>query len=112
MIQLARKGAVLALPLAVCLGAAACSSSSSSSSSAATSASATGGTTVSISVTQFDRTMAAMTALKPLAASGKGNIAVILPDTVSSARYTQFDAPYLTEALTKAGLSSSQFSVQ
>src|SRR6201996_5718650 len=112
MIQLARKGAVLALPLAVCLGAAACSSPSSSSRAAASSASISGGTTVSISVTQFDRTMAAMTALKPLAASGKGNVAVILPDTVSSARYTQFDAPYLTEALTKAGLSSSQFSVQ
>jgi D-xylose transport system substrate-binding protein len=39
-------------------------------------------------------------------------VAVILPDTVTSARYVQFDAPYLTQALTKAGLSSSQFSVQ
>ncbi len=37
-----------------------------------------------------------MAALKPLAAAGKGNVAVILPDTVSSARYTEFDAPYLT----------------
>ena len=45
-----------------------------------------------------------MSALKPLAAKGKGNVAVILPDTVSSARYVEFDAPYLTEALTKAGL--------
>jgi D-xylose transport system substrate-binding protein len=39
-------------------------------------------------------------------------VAVILPDTVSSARYTEFDAPYLTKALGLAGLSSSQFSVQ
>ena len=67
---------------------------------------------MSISVTQLDRTFAAMSTLKPLAAAGKGNVAVILPDTVSSARYTQFDAPYLTQALTKAGLSSSQFTVQ
>ncbi|HYZ55520.1 MAG TPA: substrate-binding domain-containing protein [Streptosporangiaceae bacterium] len=37
---------------------------------------------------------------------------MILPDTVSSARYTEFDAPYLTKALQTAGLSSSQFSVQ
>jgi D-xylose transport system substrate-binding protein len=37
---------------------------------------------------------------------------VILPDTVSSARYTEFDAPYLTKALQAAGLSSSQFTVQ
>ena len=53
-----------------------------------------------------------MSVLKPLTAAGKGNVAVILPDTVSSARYTQFDAPYLTQALTKAGLTSSQFTVQ
>jgi D-xylose transport system substrate-binding protein len=53
-----------------------------------------------------------MTKLKPLAAKGKGNVAVILPDTVSSARYTEFDAPYLTKALEMAGLSSSQFTVQ
>ena len=69
-------------------------------------------TTVTISVKQFDRTMAAMTTLKPLAAAGKGNVAAILPDTVTSARYTEFDAPYLTQALTMAGLSSSQFTVQ
>jgi len=53
-----------------------------------------------------------MSTLKPLAAAGKGNVAVILPDTVTSARYTEFDAPYLTQALGLAGLSSSQFSVQ
>jgi D-xylose transport system substrate-binding protein len=53
-----------------------------------------------------------MSSLQPLASQGKGNVAVILPDTVTSARYVQFDAPYLTQALTKAGLSSSQFTVQ
>jgi len=53
-----------------------------------------------------------MTQLKSLTAKGKGNVAVILPDTVSSARYTEFDAPYLTKALQTAGLSASQFSVQ
>ncbi len=53
-----------------------------------------------------------MAALKPLASKGKGNVGVILPDTVSSARYTEFDAPYLTKALQTAGLTSSQFTVQ
>jgi D-xylose transport system substrate-binding protein len=53
-----------------------------------------------------------MTQLKPLASKGKGSVGVILPDTVSSARYTEFDAPYLTKALSTAGLTSSQFSVQ
>ncbi len=53
-----------------------------------------------------------MAKLKGLAASGKGKVAVILPDTVSSARYTQFDAPYLTKAFKAAGLTSADFSVQ
>jgi D-xylose transport system substrate-binding protein len=53
-----------------------------------------------------------MTKLKPLAAKGKGNVAVILPDTVSSTRYVEFDAPYLKESFTKAGLKTSQFTVQ
>src|SRR6266700_8081832 len=116
MIPITRKGAVVAsASLALCLGAAACSSSSSSSTPSggtSSSASSSSGATVSISVAQFDRNFTAMSALKPLAAAGKGNVAVILPDTVTSARYTQFDAPYLTQALTAAGLSSSQFTVQ
>ncbi len=116
MIQMARKGAVVtSVSLALCLAAAACSSSSSSSPSGGStspSASSSPGATVSISVGSFDRTMSAMATLKPLASQGKGNVAVILPDTVTSARYTQFDAPYLTQALGLAGLSSSQFSVQ
>jgi D-xylose transport system substrate-binding protein len=53
-----------------------------------------------------------MTTLKPLVSKGKGNIAVILPDTVSSTRYVEFDAPYLKESFQKAGLKTSQFTVQ
>jgi D-xylose transport system substrate-binding protein len=113
MIQVARKGAVVAsASLALCLAAAACSSSSSTSGATSPASSSSASATVSISVGQFDRSLSAMSTLKPLAAAGKGNVAVILPDTVTSARYTEFDAPYLTQALTKAGLSSSQFSVQ
>jgi D-xylose transport system substrate-binding protein len=52
-----------------------------------------------------------MAALKSLAAVGKGSVAAILPDTVSSARYTEFDAPYLSQALATAGLTPSQYSV-
>jgi D-xylose transport system substrate-binding protein len=117
MIQMARKGAVVtSVSLALCLAAAACSSSSSTSAAAPASSASTSSSappvSVSISLKQLDRTFAAMSTLKPLAAAGKGNVAVILPDTVTSARYTQFDAPYLTQALTAAGLTSSQFSVQ
>jgi D-xylose transport system substrate-binding protein len=52
-----------------------------------------------------------MTGLTSLASQGKGNIAVLLPDTASSTRYTQFDEPYLTKAFQGAGLSSSQYSI-
>jgi D-xylose transport system substrate-binding protein len=104
---------VVSVSLALCLAAAACSSSSSSStsSSASSSASGTAGAVPSISVNQLDRTFAAMATLKPLAAEGKGSVAAILPDTVTSARYTEFDAPYLNQALATAGLTPSQYSV-
>ena len=47
-----------------------------------------------------------------LAAAGKGKVAAILPDTVSSTRYVEFDQPDITKALSTAGLSSSQYVVQ
>jgi D-xylose transport system substrate-binding protein len=112
MIQGARKGLVLAVALALCLAAAACSSSSSSTTTSTTSPSATStSVSVSISITSFNRTFSAMTALKALAAAGKGSVAAILPDTVTSERYTEFDAPYLEQAFALAGLSPSQYSV-
>jgi D-xylose transport system substrate-binding protein len=87
---------------------AACGSSSSSS----TTTTGASSSVPTVSATSFTNNFSEMTKLKPLAAEGKGNVAVILPDTVSSARYTEFDAPYLTKALSDAGLSSSQFTVQ
>jgi D-xylose transport system substrate-binding protein len=53
-----------------------------------------------------------MADLKSVTAAGKGKVAVILPDTVSSARYTEFDAPYLTKAFAAAGLSTSDTIIQ
>jgi D-xylose transport system substrate-binding protein len=38
-------------------------------------------------------------------------VGVILPDTTSSTRYVDFDAPYLTKAFQMAGYSSSQFKI-
>jgi len=113
MIRVARKGAAIAsASLALCLAAAACSSSSSSStSSSSTSSSSSSSSTPQVSVSSLNRTFSAMSTLRSLDATGKGNVAVILPDTVSSARYTEFDAPYLSQALALAGLSSTQFSV-
>jgi D-xylose transport system substrate-binding protein len=104
-----RKSMTISLAAIAGLLLAACGSSSSS-----TGSGTSGGSVKvpAISVSSFTRTFSVMTELKALAAKGKGNVAAILPDTVTSARYTEFDAPYLTEALTAAGLSPSQFSVQ
>jgi D-xylose transport system substrate-binding protein len=53
-----------------------------------------------------------MAALKSLASAGKGKVAAILPDTTSSTRYVEFDAPDLKKAAAAAGLSSSDVIVQ
>jgi D-xylose transport system substrate-binding protein len=71
-----------------------------------------GAATKSVTVTSFTRNFSAMASLKGIASQGKGKVAVILPDTVSSARYTEFDAPYLARAFTTAGLTSSQYIIQ
>src|SRR5271166_4230983 len=110
--QVPRAIAWASMAASLAVVAAACSSSSSSSPSTGSTSSSSSATVPQVSAAQFDRTFSAMATLKPLAAEGKGNVAVILPDTVSSARYTEFDAPYLTKALEAAGLSSSQFTVQ
>ena len=117
------KGPFVAIPAvasAAALLIAGCSSSSSSSTpansssggSSSASSGASSGASASISATELTNDFSAMSGLKDLATKGKGNIAVILPDTVSSARYTEFDAPYLTKAFQAAGLDSSQFTVQ
>src|ERR1700757_2067740 len=112
---------VCVLTVAVAAVAAGCGGSKSSSSSTSAAASGTtsatstssGGTaTPGISVTSFTNDFSAMNALKSLTASGKGKVAAILPDTTSSTRYVEFDAPYLKKAAAAAGLPSSDFTVE
>ncbi len=109
-LRLTSRKAIGAMVLMGGVIASACSSSSTSSST--TAASGGSSNTPNITATSFTNDFSVMTQLKSLAAEGKGKIAVILPDTVSSARYTQFDAPYLQESFTKAGLPSSDFIIQ
>jgi D-xylose transport system substrate-binding protein len=100
--------AVVALAAVGCGSSKSSSSASSSSSTTSTSAAAT----PSISSASFSSDLSAMATLKPLASAGKGKVAAILPDTVTSTRYVEFDAPYITKALTLAGLPSSDIIVQ
>jgi D-xylose transport system substrate-binding protein len=99
-----------ALALSGGLLAAACSSSSNSGSTTTTSGSSN--TPSSLSATSFTNDFSTMTQLKSLASAGHGKVAAILPDTVSSTRYVEFDQPDITKALSTAGLPSSDIIVQ
>jgi D-xylose transport system substrate-binding protein len=108
-----RKAAFAALAVGGLMTVAACGGSSSGGATPTGSSSSSGsGSTPDVSATSFTPDFGAMAQLKDLAASGKGKIGVLLPDTVTSARYVEFDAPLLTKAFQAAGLSSSDFSVQ
>jgi D-xylose transport system substrate-binding protein len=62
-------------------------------------------------VTSFDANFTYMPKLKPLAQAGSGLVGVILPDTTSSTRYVDFDAPYLKQAFDAAGYTPSQYKI-
>jgi D-xylose transport system substrate-binding protein len=107
-----KTAAAAAVAAAAALVVAACGSSGTSASSSSSASSSASTAAPQISVSSLNNTFSAMTTLAPLAAKGKGNVAVILPDTVSSTRYVEFDAPYLKESFLKAGLKTSQFTIQ
>jgi D-xylose transport system substrate-binding protein len=116
-LALTNKRAIAAALLGVGLVATACGSSSSGGSPTGGSSPSSGGSSApasipDISATSFTTNFSAMAELKSVAANGHGSIGVLLPDTVTSARYVEFDAPLLTKAFTKAGLSASDFTVK
>jgi D-xylose transport system substrate-binding protein len=108
MHHLPKQIAAVTAALALAAAAASCGSSSSSSSNASSSG---GGAVPQVDVTKFTADYAVMKTLQSLAAQGKGKIGVLLPDTTTSTRYVQYDAPNLTKAFKAAGLSSSDFKI-
>jgi D-xylose transport system substrate-binding protein len=106
--RILKPGSLGAISLVVALGVVAAACSSSPSSSPTTSSSSSPKVTAS----SFTNSFVAMEALKPLATSGKGKVAAILPDTTTSTRYVEFDAPDLSKAMGKAGLSTSDQIIQ
>jgi len=98
--------AITAIASSAALFVAACGSSSSSTAKLSPSQ------VPKLSFNDFNLSFSAMSTLKILASHGTGNVAAILPDTVSSTRYVEFDAPYLRKAMLAAGLSSSQIVIQ
>src|ERR1051326_2503217 len=96
------------LSISACAGAAAlvvaaCGSSSTSGGNATVPS--------SLSVDSFDVSFSAMATLKDLHAAGSGLVGVILPDTTSSVRYVNFDAPYLKKAFQMAGYADNEFKI-
>ena len=112
----------VALAGALALVAGGCSSSASSSgssgaTSSATSSSSASATVPNVSIDSFTVNIGTtMSQLKALAAAGtKGatslQVGVVLPDTTSSTRWVDFDAPYFKQAFLAAGYTSSEFRI-
>jgi len=103
-------GKLRSLSLLACLGAIAIVAAACGNSTANTSASAT--VPPGLSVTSFDQAFTVMPSLKGLHDAGSGLVGVILPDTTSSTRYVNFDAPYLKQAFDAAGYKSNEYKIE
>jgi D-xylose transport system substrate-binding protein len=97
----------------VSLTAAACGSSPSSSSSPSGSNTIPKGLSISSFSVSIDSTMAKFKSLTEFATKGASSlqVGVILPDTTSSTRYVDFDAPYLNDAFADAGYTQAQYRI-
>jgi D-xylose transport system substrate-binding protein len=74
--------------------------------------SSSGAASPTVSATTFKTNYATMKYLTSLAKKGKGKVAMILPDTTSSDRYVDFDAPFMKGAMKAAGLPAKDLIVQ
>jgi len=104
-----RRLAIVGLACTALFVIAGCGGSDSDESSSSTEASSG---TPEIGVDELTADFSAMAKLKDLASEGKGMIGVLLPDTTTSTRYVQYDAPNLKKAFETAGLPSDQFKIQ
>jgi D-xylose transport system substrate-binding protein len=92
---------ILGVAAALCLSA--CGSNNSSSPSS-TGGSSSGGVTAACKLSSPPQSGASLPQSVDLGKTS-GKVGVILPDTTSSTRYTEYDAPLLTKALTDAGIT-------
>jgi D-xylose transport system substrate-binding protein len=113
MVLARRSLAPASLALVAGLALAACGNSPSSTSTSSSSSSGSPSATVpQVDAAAFTADFSVMKQLTDIASKGKGKIGVLLPDTTTSTRYVQYDAPYLTQAFKAAGLSADQFTIQ
>src|SRR2546421_536838 len=64
-----------------------------------------------LSISSFDANFTYMSKLTDLTKAGKGMVGVILRETSTSARYVDYDQPYLKKAFEAAGYTSSQYKI-
>jgi D-xylose transport system substrate-binding protein len=95
---------------ATAIVAAGCSSTPTTAPSSAAPASG-GGSGAGLTTASFDASFTAMSQLSSVVAAGSGLVGVLMPDTTSSQRWVDFDAPYLTQAFTAAGYKSTDFKI-
>jgi D-xylose transport system substrate-binding protein len=109
-----RTGTKLMTALAVtALVAVGCSSAATTAPAAPTApaASSGSGSGAGLTTASFDAAFTAMSQLTSTTAAGTGLVGVLMPDTTSSQRWVDFDAPYLTQAFTAAGYKSTDFKI-
>jgi D-xylose transport system substrate-binding protein len=97
--------ALTAAFLAGALALSACSSDTTTSEQSSSPAASESAMAPEIAAADFTADFSVMKKLTDVAAQGKGLIQVLLPDTTTSTRYVQYDAPYLKQAFEAAGLT-------
>jgi D-xylose transport system substrate-binding protein len=109
----ARRVAWVGLGALIALTAAACGSSTPSSSAPSGSNTVPKGLSINSFSTDVASVMSPFKKLTEYATKGSTSlqVGVILPDTTSSTRWVDFDAPYLTDAFADAGYTQSQFRI-
>jgi D-xylose transport system substrate-binding protein len=112
-----RRAGWVAVAGVLSLMAAACGSSGSGSGSSASSSSGSNTIPKGLSISSFsvniDQTMSELKPLTEFATKGANSlqVGVILPDTTSSTRWVDFDAPYLADAFADAGYTQAQYRI-
>src|SRR5580692_11845065 len=108
-----RPVAWVSLAAVVTLAAAACSSSPSSSGASSGSNTVPKGLSISSFSTDVASVMSGFKPLTEYATKGSNTlqVGVILPDTTSSTRWVDFDAPYLADAFADAGYTQAQYRI-
>jgi D-xylose transport system substrate-binding protein len=103
----------VSLAAIVALIAAACGSSGGSGTKSGGSNKVPSGLSISSFTVNIASTMAQFKPLTKFATKGSNTlqVGVILPDTTSSTRYVNFDAPYLNDAFADAGYTQNQFRI-